>query len=115
MPQSAQVCLLQVSSLTILISPSPRTSHHLHIYIFREFHFSHGEADGLILTTLEELALESMSFKDTVLEHKPLQVFWGQGWESTGAADWPAKRFSWGLSRVGSAKSSHIQVLSSVS
>lgn len=115
MPQPAQVCLLQVSSLSIPISPSPQTSQYLHIYIFRDFNFSHGEADDLILTTLEELALESMSFKDTILEHKPLQVFWGQGWESTGAADWPAKCFSWGLSRVRSAKSSHIQVLSSVS
>lgn len=64
--------------------------------------------DNLILTTLEELALESMSFKDTILEHKPLHVFWGEGRESTGAADWPAKRFSWGLSHVVSAKSSHI-------
>lgn len=73
LPQSAQVCLLQVSSLTILISLSPKTSHYLHIYIFRDFHFSHGEVD-LILTTLEELALESMSFTDTILEHKPLQM-----------------------------------------
>lgn len=112
---TAQVCSLQVSSLTIPISPSPRTSHYLHIYISRDVHFSRGEADDLILATLEELALESVSFKDTIREHKPLQGFWGQGRESTGAADWPAKRFSWGLSCVVSAKSSYIQVLSSVS
>lgn len=62
----------------------------------------------MILATLEELALESMSFKDTILEQKPLQEFWGHEWESTGAADWPAKRFSWGLSHVVSAKSSHV-------
>lgn len=110
---------------TATICPSLLTSgffpHHIHFPLyqdkslpthlrFQRFPFSHGEADDLILTTSEELALELVSFKDTILEHKPLQVFWGQAWESTGAADWPAKTFL-----LQSAKGSHIQVLSWVS
>lgn len=64
----------------------------------------------MILTTLEELALESMSFKATLLEHKPLQVSGDRGGRAqvqlTGQLN---------VSPVVSAKSSHIPVLSSVS
>lgn len=91
-------------------SPSLRTSHYC-----RDLHFPHGEAHNLVLTTLEEFALESMSFKATLLEHKPLQVLWGQGWAAQGQLTGQLSVCLGELSPVVSAKSSHIPVLASVS